>query len=529
MTDQKPPNILFIMCDQLRWDYLSCAGHPTINTPNIDRLAASGVRFDRCYVQSPVCGPSRASTYTGRTVSSHGVTWNGVPLSVAELTMGDYLRRAGYRVAVAGKTHLIPDVAGIERVGQSLDTERGRELAAGGFEPYDHDDGLHTAPYFQTKSEPKYSKWLKSLGYDGDIPWHDYANGSISETGETLSAWNLRAARYPARVPAEHSETPYFVNRAIEFIDGSVDAPWLLHLSFIKPHWPYVAPPPYHALYGQDDVPAPVRAQTEQNNVHPVFKAFQNMRVSTAFSTDEVRDAVIPVYMGLIHQIDDELGRLFAHLEATGTAENTVIVFTSDHGDYLGDHWLGEKELFHDCSARVPLIVADPRPGSDATRGTVVTELVEAIDLLPTFIELAGLPPDEQRLEGRSLVPFLSGDGPENWRDAAFSELDYAFYAARLELGIGANDAKIFMLCGERHKYIHYLGYAPQLYDLEADPNELVDLGQAPEHAAVRTLMQEQLFDRLARRRSRVTESDASVAERTANEAAVGIHIGMWE
>ena len=116
----KVRNVLFIMCDQLRWDYLSCAGHPHLDTPNIDRLAGMGVRFDRAYVNAPVCGPSRMSFYTGRTVFSHGATWNYVPLPIGELTIGDYLLRQGVRVAIAGKTHVREDAEGMARLGKAL-------------------------------------------------------------------------------------------------------------------------------------------------------------------------------------------------------------------------------------------------------------------------------------------------------------------------------------------------------------------------------------------------------------------------
>ena len=128
-------NILFLMCDQLRWDYLSCAGHPTLETPNIDALAARGVQFTRAYCQAPICGPSRMSFYTGRYVFTHGATWNAVPLDVSEHTLGDYLRPAGLRVAVAGKTHFRPDLEGIERLGLSREEAASRYLTEGGFEP----------------------------------------------------------------------------------------------------------------------------------------------------------------------------------------------------------------------------------------------------------------------------------------------------------------------------------------------------------------------------------------------------------
>ena len=149
----KVRNILFIMADQLRWDYLSCYGHPHLKTSNIDGLAKKGVQFESAFVQSPVCGPSRASYYTGRTVFSHGSTWNQVPLPIGELTIGDYLRQSGIRTGVVGKTHMRPDLEGMSRLGITKDTEIGLIVSEPGFDPYERDDGLH--PNNQIKNSKK--------------------------------------------------------------------------------------------------------------------------------------------------------------------------------------------------------------------------------------------------------------------------------------------------------------------------------------------------------------------------------------
>ena len=526
MTEQRP-NFLFIMCDQLRWDYLSCAGHPTLQTPNIDRLAERGVYFTNTFVQSPVCGPSRASIYTGRTVHSHGSTWNGVPLSIAEKTIGEYLQEGGYRSAVAGKVHVIPDREAFERIGVTPANEAVRTIANGGFEPFDRDDSVHTKQMFSFRPQPKYNDWMRELGYEGENPWLSYANSVEDEDGNVISGWDLRSASYPAQVPKEHSESHYITSRAIEFIDGMDNQSWMLHLSFIKPHWPYVAPAPYHDMYGPEDVPPANRAAAEKGS-HPVFDAFRQMHPSEAFSKDEVREAVIPAYMGLVKQIDDEVGRILDHLDQRGISDNTVIVFTSDHGDYLGDHWMGEKDMMHEEAVRVPLIIMDPRLGADTSRGRKVEDLVEMIDLAPTFLELADLSADDQRLEGHSLAPFLHGDGPDTWRNAVFSELDYAYYGTRNLLGLGPNEAKMFMLRNKRYKYIYYLGFPPQLFDLHEDPGELNDLGQSEAHAPIRAELQDQLFLRLATRRSRITENDRTVERQTDAEERMGIFIGRW-
>jgi arylsulfatase A-like enzyme len=522
-------NILFIMADQLRWDHLSCYGHPHLKTPNIDRLAAKGVRFDRAFVQSPVCGPSRASCYTGRTVFSHGATWNQVPLPIGELTLGDYLRPLGVRTAVVGKTHMIPDSDGMARLGLNHETEIGCLISQPGFDPYERDDGLHPTPLLRRKGgNLRYNDWLREHGYDGENPWNDHANSAEGPNGEILSGWQLKNSNLPARVKEEHSETAYMTMRAKEFIEESGDTPWLCHLSYIKPHWPYMAPAPYHDMYGPKTFAPIQRDAAERIDPNPVYKAFMGMEVSETFSTPGVRETVMPAYMGLIKQIDDHLGILFNWLEETGKDKETMIVFTSDHGDYLGDHWMGEKELFHEVSVRVPLIIYDPRPEADPMRGTSSSALVEAIDLVPTFLEATGAPSAYHRLEGCSLQPLLHGETPEDWRDAVFSEIDYAFYAARETLGAGASDARGYMIRTARWKYVHFQNFPPQLFDLENDSDEFTDLGRTTGYDDVRRAMHDRLTDRLLRRKNRVSMTDESVIETRSNENRAGIMIGKW-
>ena len=526
----KIKNILFVMADQLRWDYLSCYGHPHLDTPNIDKLAARGVRFDRAYVQSPVCGPSRASTYTGRTVFSHGATWNRVPLPVGELTLGDYLRPQGVTTAVVGKTHMVPDREGMARLGLNPRTELGIAISQPGFDPYERDDGLHPTPLLRNKGGMlRYNDWLRERGYEGENPWNDYANAAEGPDGEILSGWHLKNSNLPARVREEDSETAYMTMRAKEFIEEMGDKPWLCHLSYIKPHWPYIAPKPYHEMYGPETFLAVHRSDKERADPNPVYGAFMGMEVSETFTMQGAREVVLPAYMGLIKQIDDHLGRLFDWLEESGRDRDTMIVLTSDHGDYLGDHWMGEKELFHECSVRVPLIICDPRPEADTTRGTSSDMLVEAIDLVPTFLEATETPPADHRLEGRSLMPLLRGETPENWREAVFSEIDYAFYAARETLGIGVSDARGYMLRTERWKYVHFRHFPPQLFDLANDPEEFNDLGRDPEYKEQRDEMHAALLDRLTARKNRVTMTDDGVRALRRDEDTSGILIGKWE
>jgi arylsulfatase A-like enzyme len=159
--------------------------------------------------------------------------------------------------------------------------------------------------------------------------------------------------------------------------------PWVLHLSYVKPHWPYMAPAPYHAMHSAEQCLPVVRSDAELNNAHPVLAAYRQQEECVSFQNDDCIRIVRPVYQGLIAQLDHHLGRLFEAMAASGRLDDTLIVLCSDHGDFLGDHWLGEKELFYDTVQRVPFIVVDPRRDADATRGTVEPRLSNAWTLCP--------------------------------------------------------------------------------------------------------------------------------------------------
>jgi arylsulfatase A-like enzyme len=256
-----------------------------------------------------------------------------------------------------------------------------------------------------------------------------------------------------------------------------------------------------------------------------------DLRVSRTFSREEVRAEVIPVYMGLIRQIDDQLGELMRFMEAKGLLANTLIVFTSDHGDYLGDHWLGEKDLFHEPSAKIPLIVCDPSPEADRTRGTVCDALVEAIDLVPTFLEALGADPVRQshRLEGRSLMPFLAGRTPAEWRRCVFSEYDYCMLPVAAKLGVAPAGARLYMVADRRWKYVHAPGFRPMLFDLETDPQELTDLGADPACEDERRRLAAELAAWGLRLSQRTTRSDAQIAAARGKSQRKGILIGVWD
>jgi len=460
---------------------------------------------------------------------SHGSHWNGWPLRVGEPTLGGHLNKIGVRNVLVGKTHMAPDLEGLKLLGIAPDSIIGVHVAECGFEPFERDDGLHPTG----RPRPRYDQYLRERGFEADNPWEHWANSGEASDGSLQNGWLLAHADKAARIPDEHSETPYMTRRAMDFIteaegDGR---PWCLHLSYIKPHWPYIAPEPYASLYGEADMLPAIRSEAERDNAHPVYAAYMDMRYSRNMSRDEARAKVIPTYMGLITQIDDQMGVLMAFLESRGLLDTTMIVFTSDHGDYLGDHWMGEKDLFHDQSAKIPLIVIDPSPEAEATRGTTCDALVEAIDLAPTFVDYFGGKPPRHILEGRSLLPLLRGETSGDWRQVVFSEYDYAMQDVRLKLNQPIDRCRLFMVFDGRWKYIHASGFRPMLYDLESDPQELVDRGDDASCAGIVARLQAALFDWALHPNNHITTSNEKIAAYAENQLQVkaGVLIGIWD
>jgi len=521
------------MFDQLRFDYLGCTGHPHLKTPNIDHLASKAMRFSHCYVQSPVCGASRMSFYTGRYVSSHGAAWNNVPLKVGEVTLGDHLREGGMDAVLIGKTHMRVDAKGMARLGLAPDSVIGARVAECGFDAFLRDDGLWgEGPdgAYDQKPSP-YKSYLRSRGYDGNNPWHDYANAGVDAEGNIASGWFYENALLPANIREEDSETPWLTREAIRFMEErrkETETPWLCHLSYIKPHWPYIVPAPYHNIYGPEEFLPAIRHPDELKDPNPVYAAFTRNAIGQAFAKETVRNKVLGAYMGLIKQIDDQMGVLFDYLEHSGLMDSTMIVITSDHGDYMGDHWLGEKDLFHDPSVKVPLIIYDPSNKANSTRGKVSDALVESIDLAPTFMDFMGMVGRDEMLEGRSLMPILHGERPDHWRDFVISEYDFSASAMADHLNLSPDDARLFMVADKNWKFVHAEGgLPPMLFDLENDPDELHDLGRDSAYEHVIRSCYDKLNEWARRPSQRTTMSKAELAARRERADHTGIILGV--
>ena len=358
------------MFDQLRFDYLSCAGHPSLETPNIDWLAAKGVRFSNAYVQSPVCGASRMSFYTGRYVHSHGAAWNGFPLKVGEMTLGDHLRPLGMDCWLVGKTHMRADVDGMARLGLSPDSIIGCARCRVRIRCVRARDGLRAEGpdgLYDPRGAEAYNGLPSIQGLSVRKPLARFRQCGVDDDGEMASGWFMKNADKPANISEEDSETPYMTRRGMDFIAQAGDRPWLCHLSYIKPHWPYIVPAPYHAMYGHNQILPAKRSDKEKENPHPVYEAFMNNAIGQAFSRDEVRDKVVPAYMGLVKQCDDQMG-VSVSLDGGDRA----------HGGHHDRPHLRPRRLSRRSLARRegsvsrsvgenPLIIYDPSDHADAT------------------------------------------------------------------------------------------------------------------------------------------------------------------
>ena len=412
----------------------------------------------------------------------------------------------------------------MERLAIDGASELGILLNRGGFVELDRYDGHH-----EPGAESGYPAFLRRHGYDSADPWTDYVIAGVDASGQVVSGWNMRNVHLPSRVAEAHSETAYMTDQALDFMKRRGGQPWVLHLSYVKPHWPYMAPDPYHRRYRADQCLPVRRNLAELENAHPVVAAYRQHEESVSFSSDDCVRVVRPAYQGLIRQLDDHLGRLFDYMEGAGLMKNTLIVFTADHGDFLGDHWLGEKELFYDTVQRVPFIVMDPSGEADATRGQALDHMVESVDLVPTVLRALDAPRPAHRLEGRELQEVLHGlpDG-QPWRDCVYSELDYSFRQARLLRGKTPRNARAWSLRTDRWRYVYWLDEPEQLYDLQADPEEFQDLGTSAAYAEVRGALRHRLLEWMLRGRTRTTMSDEAVERATNAHKRAGVYFGQW-
>jgi hypothetical protein len=469
-------NVLLIVVDQWRADFMTKLGANFLRTPNLDRLCQQGVTFSNHVTTTVPCGPARASLLTGLYLMNHRAVQNTVPLDARHTNLAKQLRRIGYDPALIGYTTSTPDP-------RSTGPRDPRFTYLG-----DLMDGFRSVGAFEPTMDG-YFGWLAQKGYTLPERREDIwlPEGEDAAPGATSR---------PSRIPAEFSDTAYFTERALTYLKGVGRKPWFLHLGYYRPHPPFIAPAPYHAMYNPADMPPPVRAAdwAHEASQHPLLDFYLRGISQGSFfhgaggAVTELDEASIrqmrATYAGMMTEIDDNLGKVFDHLDATGQWDDTMIIFTSDHGEQLGDHWLLGKIGYFDESFRVPLVIKDA--GVSPRAGVVETAFTESVDVMPSI--LAALGGDIPRAcDGVSLLPLLDAPAPTDWRDLLHYEYDFRdiFYSQpETALGLSMDESSLCVVQDADYKYVHFAALPPLFFDLRADPQQFRNLAEDPAYAS---------------------------------------------
>jgi len=424
-----PSNLLILMADQHNRQMMGCAGHPDIQTPNLDALAARGTRFANAYTNSPICVPSRAAMATGRYPHQIGVWDNAAPYTGTRPSWGHRLTAAGRSVTTIGKLHYrgVEDDTGFPDQRIPLHCHEG----LGDYQ------GLLRAdmpPRFQHR------KYLLDAG-PGDSEYLRY--------DRAITAQAVRWLREEA---------------------ASCESPWVLMASFVCPHPPFVAPPEYMALYDPDQIILPVGWQAADWVHHPAMELRRKIMFHEEPLDEQTLRQAICTYYALVSFMDAQIGAVLNALDAAGLTDSTRVLYTNDHGDMVGKHGLWYKSVMYEDSDGVSMIVAGP----DIAAGKVSETIVTLVDVFPTVLAATGVAPEPEDadLPGVSLLELTN-------EDARRSRVAYSEYHSSMSASAS------FMLRDDRYKLIYYVGMPRQLFDLEADPDERHNLADDPALATV--------------------------------------------
>lgn len=505
------PNFVLFLADQLRADHLGCYGNPVVRTPNVDQLARSGWQARRCFVASPVCMPNRASLVTGRMPSVHGVRGNGYGLPLDSNTFVDVLRTSGYRTGLVGKSHLqnitgaaplIPADATLRRNGEARApaggrydqesapcwrAEPGRDIDL----PYYGFDTVRLSIAHGDDQEGHYRRWLRAQRPD--------AEALIGrENARPSPEFQLVAANqaWRTRVPEELYPSRWCADESVAFIESAARErhPFFLLCSFPDPHHPFTPPGRYWSMYRPEGIELP-RSFAAPHSKPPrqarllweardSGKAVRDGPDAFACTEREAREAIALNY-GMISCIDDAVGRVMAALRGLDLGGNTVTAFTSDHGDFMGDHQLLLKTAIHyEGVTRVPLIWCDPA----AVLSGVDDVLIGTIDIAPTILARAGLPA-YNGMQGRSLLD-LEGKPQASWRQTLLIEQE----SQRSVPGFAPPMRMRTLLAGDYRLTVYEEGGEGELYDLRTDPDELTNLWSSASHAPLRAELLHELI-----------------------------------
>ncbi len=447
-----PPNLLVIISDEHRRDAMGCAGHRFVKTPNLDRLAARGTRFSNAYTASPMCVPTRAALACGRHVHQTGFWDSATPYNGTMPSWMHRLRDSGIETTSIGKLH---------------------------FRSGEDDNG--------------FSREILPMHVVGGVGW------AIGLLRDDPPAYDMTVELAAESGAGESSYTAYdrdITDAAVDWIasrpDAQSDRPWAGFVSFVSPHYPLTAPAEFYDLYRDLDF----NARPQPVPGHPEIRTLASFFDYEAHFTDASRHAAIAGYFGLTSFLDTCIGWVLTALEDSGQAENTIIVYLSDHGEMLGEKGLWTKQVMYEASVGIPLIIAGP----DVPADNVCTTAVSLVDIAATALDVMGLPADPD-CSGRSLHALANEPDDE----------DRTVFA---EYHDGGSSTGAFMVRWRNWKYVHYTGLPPQLFDLAADPEEMSDrsLDQAPDAVAARS--------EGARRLMEICDADAVDRQCRADQAA---------
>jgi len=478
MEEVKRPNILWLCTDQQRADSFGCYGNKLVSSPNIDRLAASGVRFTHAYCQAPVCAPSRASFLTGRYPRTCRVRQNGQDMPGDEMLVTRILKEAGYCCGLSGKLHL----SGCAPAARPIAEPRIND-------GYDYFAWSHDNSVKYDWVMNGYTQWLRTQGV------------------KNVSTPREDCAHVFNGMPAEYSQAKWCTDRAIEFMKAASgkELPWAFSFNCFDPHHPFDPPAEYIEKYINilDKLPLPDYIPGELDEKTPPQRKEHRgaYGVKGHFPYDELTEKdhriIRAAYYALCDLVDEQIGRMLDYLEESGQLDNTVIIFHSDHGESLGDHGMYLKGCyFYESNVKVPLIISYKGKFAE---GLTANGLVELIDLAPTILDICGIPA-HPGMQGRSLCPVLRGEAdPDNIRDSVFCEAyKTKFSGEKLTFGSMVFDGRYKITMTHELAPAYPKDHLCELYDLESDPGEHKNLYYDPEYVELKARMLELFCQRQA-------------------------------
>ncbi len=518
--NSRQPNFLFFITDQHRADHLSCYGNPILRTPHIDAIARRGCRFDHFYVASDLCQPNRNTIMTGRMPSLHGTRQNGIPLSLDAVCFPQLLRAAGYRTGLFGKAHFqnftdmppgyplqfpaglmephdgLRESAGGLRIGPEYDRERLAERSADpaldesqgayyGFERFRictrHSDNVRG----------HYSHWLNTR-----LPGADDLRSAVNP--RPAPGYNAPQVRW-SRIPEELYPTSYVADQTIDYLEERArdpsGAPFFVQCSFPDPHHPFTPPGRYFHMYSPADIHLPASFHHRPHDQTPMLRQMHEELARGvanrghvnpfAVTEDEARQ-IIAVTYGMVTMIDDAVGRVMRKLHALGLDDNTVVVFTSDHGDWMADHGVMLKAPLHyQGLIRVPFLWSDP---AAPNHGLNTPELASTLDIARTILMRAGVAP-ANGMQGQDLTSIVR-DGGASRHDCVIVEAQtWRPYTGMPE------QVRVRTMCDGRWRMSLWEGMPfGELYDLQRDPGEIVNLWGDPEYRDRKAALTERML-----------------------------------